>query len=395
MGNPYTGEAALVIDGERQVLKLTLGALAELEGALGADSLVALVERHAGDVRPLARDGVDQRDERGEFAGSAADQVEQLFSLERKTLRERVHKVAAVAIAEEVGKAAFPSPLISTMIASFVLRECQSDTATKALGDIASGVPMTLAVTNKRGSWEPGDTDVTATGTRLNGTSHYVQDAGKCDHFVVSATTPKGVALYLVDATATGLTINADGIIDLTRDQAQLDFDNVEAIELAAPGTGEASLAAALPAIQTIISADMVGAGEWLLQTTVDYTSTRVQFDRPLAFFQAVKHPLVNVMLEIDRCKSLAYNAACAIDVAADQADRDNTITLAHMAKANASEMAAFASSRAVQFHGGIGFTWECYVHLFFKRQMHNQMLFGDAKYHRTKLAEILIGVAA
>jgi len=303
--------------------------------------------------------------------------------------------VAAVAIAEEVGKAAFPSPLISTMIASFVLRECQSDTATKALGDIASGVPMTLAVTNKRGSWEPGDTDVTATGTRLNGTSHYVQDAGKCDHFVVSATTPKGVALYLVDATATGLTINADGIIDLTRDQAQLDFDNVEAIELAAPGTGEASLAAALPAIQTIISADMVGAGEWLLQTTVDYTSTRVQFDRPLAFFQAVKHPLVNVMLEIDRCKSLAYNAACAIDVAADQADRDNTIKLAHMAKANASEMAAFASSRAVQFHGGIGFTWECYVHLFFKRQMHNQMLFGDAKYHRTKLAEILIGVAA
>ena len=169
----------------------------------------------------------------------------------------------------------------------------------------------------------------------------------------------------------------------------------MEAIELAAPGTGDSSLAAALPAIQTIIAADMVGAGEWLLQTTVEYASTRVQFDHPLGFFQAVKHPLVNVMLEIDRCKSLAYNAACAIDVAKSQSDKDDAAKFAHMAKANAGEMAVFSSSRAVQFHGGIGFTWECYVHLFFKRQMHNQMLFGDAKYHRTKLADILIGAAA
>ncbi|MFT4711738.1 MAG: alkylation response protein AidB-like acyl-CoA dehydrogenase [Candidatus Azotimanducaceae bacterium] len=307
--------------------------------------------------------------------------------------------VAAVAIAEEAGKAAFPSPLISTMIASFVLRECQSDVATAALGDIASGVPMTLAVTNKHGSWEARDTDVaatnTSTGTTLNGTSYYVQDAQKCDHFVVSATTSKGIALYLVDANAAGVSITADGIIDLTRDQAHIEFKNAAAIELAAPGTGDSSLAAALPAIQTIITADMVGAGEWLLQTTVEYASTRVQFDHPLGFFQAVKHPLVNVMLEIDRCKSLAYNAACAIDVAETQADRDDAAKFAHMAKANAGEMAIFSSSRAVQFHGGIGFTWECYIHLFFKRQMHNQMLFGDAKYHRAKLADILIGAAA
>ncbi len=303
--------------------------------------------------------------------------------------------VAAVAIAEEAGKAAFPSPLISTMIASFVLKECHSEAATKALGDVASGVPMTLAVTNKQGSWEPCDTDVTATDSTLNGTAYFVQDAQKCDQFVVSAATSKGVALFLVDARAAGVSITPDGIIDLTRDQAHVAFENVAAIELAAPGTGEASLASALPAIQTIITADMVGAGEWLLQTTVDYTATRVQFDRPLGFFQAVKHPLVNVMLEIDRCKSLAYNAACALDVAESQSDKDEAAKFAHMANANGGEMAAFSSSRAVQFHGGIGFTWECYVHLFFKRQMHNQMLFGDAKYHRAKLADILIGKAA
>ena len=150
------------------------------------------------------------------------------------------------------------------------------------------------------------------------------------------------------------------------------------------------SLAYAMPAILTLISADMVGAGEWLLQTTVEYAKTRVQFDRPLGFFQAVKHPLVNVMLDIDRAKSLVYNAACSIDC-----DEGGALLNARMAKSMASDMAVFASSRAVQFHGGIGFTWECYVHIFFKRQMHNQVLYGDGKYHRQKIADAVIGKAA
>jgi alkylation response protein AidB-like acyl-CoA dehydrogenase len=103
-----------------------------------------------------------------------------------------------------------------------------------------------------------------------------------------------------------------------------------------------------------------------------------------------VKHPLVNVMLQIDNAKSLTYNAACAIDH-----DPAEALRLARMAKSEASDMAVFSSSRAVQFHGGIGFTWECYVHLFFKRQMHNQVLYGDAKYQRALLADLIIGKAA
>ena len=159
---------------------------------------------------------------------------------------------------------------------------------------------------------------------------------------------------------------------------------------LAAPGTGDAVIDAAMPALLCMLSADMVGAGEWLLQTTVEYTKTRVQFDRPLGFFQAVKHPLVNVMLQIDNAKSLTYNAACAFDH-----DPDSALRLARMAKSEASDMAVFSSSRAVQFHGGIGFTWECYVHLFFKRQMHSQVMLGDAKYQRALLADLVMGKAA
>ena len=303
--------------------------------------------------------------------------------------------VAALALAEEAGRAAFPSPLISTFNTTFVLRECYSAAANNVLAEIAGGKPMSLAITNQQGSWEPTDTDVNIDNGQLNGTAWFVQDARKAEGLVVSARSAAGVGLYYVATDADGVTIAADGIIDLTRDQAHISFAGVTAIEVAAPGTGDTALAHALPAIQAVIAADMVGAGEWLLQTTVEYTNTRVQFDRPLGFFQAVKHPLVNVMLDIDRAKSLAYSAACAIDSDPERQEWANTVKLAHMAKANASDMAVFASSRAVQFHGGIGFTWECYVHLFFKRQMHNQMLFGDAKYHRAILADMLIGQAA
>ncbi len=298
--------------------------------------------------------------------------------------------VAAVAIAEEVGKAAFPSPLISTYCATAVLKAAGTDAANAALGEIATGPPTTLAITNEAGSWSPTDTDARVADGKLNGGAWFVQDAQKCDRFVVSARGDAGVGLYHVNADAANLEITPDGIIDLTRDQAHLQFNGVECIELAPQGAGDVAISNAMPSILTLLSADMVGAGEWLLQTTVEYAKTRVQFDRPLGFFQAVKHPLVNVMLEIDKAKSLTYNAACSIDCGSDDTELN-----ARMAKSMASDMAVFSSSRAVQFHGGIGFTWECFVHLFFKRQMHNQVMFGDGKYQRTKLANMVIGEAA
>ncbi len=299
--------------------------------------------------------------------------------------------VAAVALAEEAGRAAFPSPMLSTFNATFVLNNCQSEAASQALGEIASGKATTLAITDQAGSWDSLNTDVGVNSDgSLSGTAYFVQDAGKVEQLVVSAKSSAGIGLYLVDVQAAGVEMIADGIIDLTRDQAHVVFSNASATEMAAPGTGNEIIDKAMPAILSIVSADMVGAGEWLLQTTIEYAKTRVQFDRPLGFFQAVKHPLVNVMLDIDRSKSLAYNAACAYDT-----DPDNAMGFAHMAKSQAGEMAVFSSSRAVQFHGGIGFTWECYVHLFFKRQMHNQVLYGDAKYHRALLADKVMGAAA
>ena len=296
--------------------------------------------------------------------------------------------VAAVAgLVEELGRAAFPCPLLSTLNATYVLAACGSAGET-ALGEITQGRTASLAITNKQGSWEAADTDVTCEQGKLTGTACFVQEARKVDRLLVSARTAAGLSLYWVATDAPGLTIHPDAIVDLTRDQAHIQFDSVEAQAVCTEGV--AALEQAMPAIWTILAADIVGAAEWQLQTTVEYANTRQQFEHPLGFFQAVKHPLVDVMVLVDQCKSLVYNAACAIDTEPERAAE-----YAHMAKASASETAAFASGRSVQYHGGIGFTWECFVHLYFKRQKHSQMLWGDAVWHRARLADILMGAVA
>ena len=295
--------------------------------------------------------------------------------------------VGVAGLAEELGRAALPCPLLPTFNATYVLAACGQG-GEGALAEIAQGRSATLAITDRHGSWSVTDTGVSCKDGRLNGTAWFVQDAGKAERLLVSARSEAGLSLYWVAADAPGITITPDRIVDLTRDQAHVSFQDVAAEEVTA--NGAAALTAAFPAIWTVLSADMVGAGEWQLQTTVEYVSTRRQFDRPLGFFQAVKHPLVDVMIQIDQAKSLVYTAACAIDTEPEKA-----LQYAHMAKASASDTAAFASGRSVQCHGGIGFTWECFVHLYFKRQKHSQMLWGDAPWHRARLADILIGDAA
>jgi alkylation response protein AidB-like acyl-CoA dehydrogenase len=295
--------------------------------------------------------------------------------------------VAVAALAEELGRAAFPCPLLGTINATYVLAGC-GEGGEQALADIAGGGSASLAITNRQGSWAMGDTDVEYAAGKLNGTAWYVQDARKAERLLVSARSPAGLALFWVATDAPGVAIEPDAIVDLTRDQAHVRFDNVAAQQVSANGL--AVLNEAMPAIWTVLAADIVGAAEWQLQTTVEYVGTRQQFEHPLGFFQAVKHPLVNVMVQIDETKSLVYNAACAIDTEPERARQ-----YAHMAKASASETAAFASGRSVQCHGGIGFTWECYIHLYFKRQKHSQLLWGDAAWHRARLADILIGEVA
>ena len=288
--------------------------------------------------------------------------------------------VAAAALQEEVGRAACPTPLTATLQATFVLREAN---AIALLARVAEGRSMALAIYGEDGSLESGTSDVTAVGTRLTGTSWYVQDAQKVDGFIVAARTAEGLGLYHVAKDQ--VTIRRDRIVDLTRDQARIELHGAQAELVAAPGEGGDVLTRALPALLTLVAADIAGAAEWQLQATNEYAKVRVQFDRPIGFFQAVKHPIVNMMIAADETRSLVYSAACAYDY-----EPGDALRCARLAKSNASDTAEFCSNRSTQLHGGIGFTWEADVQIYHKRQMHSQFLSGDGAWHRQKLAETL-----
>ena len=300
--------------------------------------------------------------------------------------------VGIAGMIEEVGRYALPSPLVPTLSASLVLRAEGGLVAKQLMARIASGASASLAITDERGSWEPEHAPLQAREEGgelvLNGSARFVQDAFKADILIASARINDTIVLCGVETDTEGLTLEADHIHDLTRDQASVHFDNVRLpISTVVSRDAAGALRAAWPGILVLVSAELCGASEWLLQTTVEYAGQRVQFDRPIGFFQAVKHPLVNAMVEIDRARSLLYHACAEIDAGSSEAE-----TAARMAKSAASDAAAFISDRAIQLHGGIGFTWEHALHIYFKRNLHNQALYGDGVHQRKKLADILIG---
>jgi len=291
--------------------------------------------------------------------------------------------VTAVAVAEEVGRAAMPTPLTSTLQTTYVLKHAGTAAATEWLQKIAEGQSATLAIQGQEDALQWDSATVTADGDQLNGTAWYVQDLQKVDFLVVAARSGNDLKLYAIDKSAAGIELGYDRIVDLTRDQGRVTFSGASATCISDDGL--AALAAAEPALLTLVAADIAGGCEWLLQTTAEYAKVRTQFDRPIGFFQAVKHPIVNMMIEIDQTRSLAYNAACAYDTDPDTAHR-----AAHLAKSSASDTAEFCANRATQLHGGIGFTWEHDVQIYHKRQIHSQQLFGDGIWHREKAAAYL-----
>ena len=295
--------------------------------------------------------------------------------------------VAAVALLSEAGRFALPSPLLATVQSSCVLKACNTPSAHATLEAVANGAAVTLAVLDQKGTSQSATVTArkTANGDVLDGVAYFVQDAAKADVLIVRAG-----GLYAVPVNASGVNIVPDHIVDLTRDQAHIEFDSVAATLLTEHG--DAILRQTEPACLTLLAADMVGAGEWQLQTTVEYAKTRVQFDHPIGFFQAVKHPLVDLMLQIDQARALVYAAACAIDHQADESDSMEAGKYARMAKASASDMASCAARISVQLHCGIGFTWDCFVHLYAKRQKHSQVFMGDAAFQRRLLADIVMG---
>jgi alkylation response protein AidB-like acyl-CoA dehydrogenase len=226
---------------------------------------------------------------------------------------------------------------------------------------------------------------------RLAGTKMFVGDALAADVLVVAARSAgrgeDGISLFLVPRETPGLDIQTLESLDLTRRTAQVELQDVEVPASALLGTegrGWRTLARVLDAAAVILAADALGGSQKALEMAVEYSKVREQFGRPIGSFQAVKHMAAEMVSEIEPARSLVWYAAYAFDELPREAAK-----AASMAKARLSDVYSRVTNLAVQIHGGIGFTWEHDMHLWFKRAKWNEYAFGDATYHRERLAKL------
>ncbi len=316
-----------------------------------------------------------------------------------------------VPIAESMGRALLSTPLFSaTLAAQAILRGGSSSQKEQWLPQIAAGTPATVALLDG-GDW--GATRTTCTATRngdsvtLSGEKWYVADAGVASLFVTWCELDGSSALVVVEQGHLGAdAIQPHRLLDETKRAAKLSLDGVS---VPAGNVLEANLEVNLEVNSAdgvlrdlhllgalLLAAEATGSTGACLDTVVDYLKTRKQFGKLIGSYQALKHPTVDILCGLDAARSLIYHAATLLDDAAADAELDRDIEIAcRMAKAQAVDALTFAGDRAVQFHGGMGFTYECDAQLYIRRAQHAQQQFGDAWHHRKRLAGLLLDTAA
>jgi alkylation response protein AidB-like acyl-CoA dehydrogenase len=303
-----------------------------------------------------------------------------------------------VVILEETGRTLLPGPYFSTMgLALPVLLETSGGAAEETMAEIAAGrARATLALTEPSGRWDAEGITLAARRAggrwRLEGTKLFVPDASVADHLVVAARTggmgEEGITLFLVSGRPSGMTVSAMESLDLTRRWCEVRFDGVEVPEehrLGEVDHGWGPLARALEWATAGLCAEMVGGAQRVLEMSVEYAKTRHQFGKPIGVYQAVSHKLADMLLETESARSATYYAAWAVD--ADAPDRSLAVS---MAKAYTSDAYRRATGNGIQVHGGIGFTWEHDMHLYFRRAKAAEVMLGDATYHRELVARAL-----
>jgi alkylation response protein AidB-like acyl-CoA dehydrogenase len=278
--------------------------------------------------------------------------------------------------AEELGRFAVPVPFLGHSLAALALAAGGSDAQReKWLPRLASGeARATVALAEGDGGWLPAQWDAEVAGGRLRGAKCSVPEAEGAALFVVGC---RGGALALVPAGA-GVRVTPERTLDRGRPLATVDFADAAAEPLA----GDASRL--VDAGCVLLAADAFGAAHQLVRATAAYAGTRRQFGQPLAQFQAVKHQLANMAVEVDPTRGLWWYAAHAFDHAPADAPR-----AAALAKAHITERAQQVARDAVEAHGGIGFTWECDVHIWFKRVMFDRLWLGAPELHRERFAAL------
>lgn len=304
-----------------------------------------------------------------------------------------------VVILEETGKSLLPGPFFATALLGTTAILAGGSDAQKAalLPKIVEGTHVvTLALAEKSGRYDAAGVTLAATvkgnDFTLSGEKMFVPDAHVADQLIVAARTggsgEEGITLFLVDAKAPGVTITQLKTVDMTRRQCHIAFQDVavaRAQVLGEVGKGWSVLRRVLDQAMAGLSAEMVGTGQKALDMAVAYAKERVQFGKPIGSFQAVKHKCVDMMVQVENARSLTYYAAWTVDENTEEARQ-----AVPMAKAYCSDMCKTVASEAIQVHGGIGFTWEHDMHLFYRRGLASEAAFGSAPTHREVVAQTL-----
>lgn len=226
---------------------------------------------------------------------------------------------------------------------------------------------------------------VSSGGEKLTGSAGAVVDADAADVVLV----PTGSGLYAVDLAGPGVQRTPLATLDLTRPQAAVVLDGAPATLLAGPAEADRVVSHALHVGSALLAVEQVGAAQHLLDLSVDYAKSRLQFGRQIGSFQAVKHKLADMLVDLEHARSAAYHAVWAL---ADGSD--DPALAAAIAQAVASSAFSRIAADAIQVHGGIGFTWEHQAHLYFKRAATDAVLLGSAEQHRSRVAELVLDEA-
>jgi len=309
--------------------------------------------------------------------------------------------VDLVVLMEEIGRAVMPGPFPATvLLGGAAIAEAGSAAQRREwLPRIAAGAAKaTLAITEPNARWDAAGIAASARQARgefaVSGSKMFVPDAHLADVLVVAArsrdgsTMEDGVSLLLVAKDAAGLDIRLLPSVDETRKLCEVRLDNVTVPAAALLGElhqGWPPLQRVIDRAAVALSAEICGAAQRVLDMTVEYAKLRVAFGKPIGSYQGVKHKCTDMLVEIENAKSLTYYAAWAVD----HGDLEAAMAVS-MAKAAASDAGRKVCAAGIQLHGGIGMTWEHVLHLYMKRAKASEVAFGDATWHRERVASLL-----
>jgi alkylation response protein AidB-like acyl-CoA dehydrogenase len=303
----------------------------------------------------------------------------------------------AAVITRCLGAGVVPGPVAASMIGGEAIRRAGSaeQQATWLPGLAEGRVRLAVALLRPSAAWDrPGD-GVKAAGQtaegKLTGEIGQVEYAHLADRIVVAAVADDPTAevgLWLVDPASTGVTSTRTPTLDATTRTSKLTLTGVEAERL--PGGDPATVADLVSRATVLAANDLVGIARTALTRTVDYLRTREQFGKPIGSFQALKHQLADLLVGLTMAEHTGWYAAHALD-----AQLPDAALAVSVAKAKASDVARLATARMIQYHGGIGYTWEHETHFFFKRARRLEQTYGDAAQHRARIAAVTLDLVS